>query len=214
MMLAVPGLRDEGRRARRRARGTRLPRPGGGNPTVQDEPGGALLVLYLLCLGMGIVLVVVGLQERGVRLDLADRGVPARATVVAVHHKATNVQPSGRLLEWTEVTVAFTDDRGIPRRAGHNADEATRVGDSLRIVYDPLDPSHARWDGVEDDDAGAMILGAPGLLFGAIMLIKALVGVLRRRPRPRSASLGLWSANPWFGWLPGSNMVERFGRNR
>ncbi len=105
-----------------------------------------ILVLPIAILAMGVFLCMRGIEERGISADLDRRGVPAAATVVAVEHKSVNIEPSGGLQEWTVITVAFTDARRTARRATQEGQDATQVGDRLRITYDPQIPTHVRWD--------------------------------------------------------------------
>lgn len=91
-------------------------------------------------------------------LDL--RGQAADGTVVAVKDKGVDD------FTWTDITVTFTDARTVPRRATQAGPDSTRVGDRLRITYDPQNPGHIRWNNSHDPRIYSLILGAATLVAG------------------------------------------------
>jgi hypothetical protein len=120
------------------------------------------------------------LQE-SVELDL--RGLAADGTVVAVKDKGADD------FTWTDITVTFTDAQGRPRQATQAGRNSTRVGDWLRVTYDPENPGHVRWDGSHDPRTFSLILGGITLGAGAGLGIGTLALALmkaRRTLRPKA----------------------------
>jgi hypothetical protein len=130
---------------------------------------------------LGIVLCVRGLIESRIAANLDHRGMPADATVVAVDNESITV-PSGGLTQWTNVTVTFFDAGGAARRATQEGRDSTKVGERLRIRYDPQDPGHVRWEGSIDSSAFDLWTGVVGIVaclgfaFAAIRSARRLGG--------------------------------------
>lgn len=89
----------------------------------------------------------------------------------------------GAEFTWTDITVTFTDAQGVPRHARQAGPGSTRVGDRLRITYDPENPGHIRWDSSHDPRMYSLILGVATLVagtgLGIATLILALVKAFR-----------------------------------
>ncbi|MBI3688531.1 MAG: hypothetical protein HY241_14590 [Actinobacteria bacterium] len=134
-----------------------------------------------LMLGIPIFLGVRGAQEMGVSADLDRRGVPTMATVVTVEHESFS-PPYGALIEWTDVTVVFTDAHNASVRTTRRGRDTTKVGDKLDIVYDPQHPTHARWN-TAVDEAPLDFISAGAFL---VVLLVWLVDALRARRRRRN----------------------------
>jgi hypothetical protein len=79
--------------------------------------------------------------------------------------------------------VAFTDATGTQVRATREGDDSTKVGDRLQIVYDPRNPTHARWDTSVDEAPREWIVAAVSLAMSFGLLIASLRAAHRRRGR-------------------------------
>lgn len=135
--------------------------------SARDRPAHGWLggALRLACLLVVCVLATAGLLWSAasaalVAAGLSGRGAPAEAVVVAVDHKSIASWPGG-LIQGTDITVAFTDNRGrrVLATGQEGSASRTRVGERLRIVYDPRDPAHVRWNG-SSNPAGLELLWA------------------------------------------------------
>jgi hypothetical protein len=77
--------------------------------TLMEKAAGYLYVFGALgmVLLMAVVLGVRGHRDGQVSADLSRRGVATEAVVADVQHKSVNIEPSGGLRTWTDVTVTF-----------------------------------------------------------------------------------------------------------
>ena len=100
----------------------------------------AYVYLAVLSLLLAAGLAVEGARSAEVSADLTSRGVHAEATVVAVTQQIEDIEPSGGTRQWTDVTVSFIDAQGSRVRATREGSDSAKVGEKLRIVYDPQDP--------------------------------------------------------------------------
>ena len=94
--------------------------------TLMAKAAGYLYVFGALgmVLLMAMVLGVRGYRDGQVSADLSRRGVVTEAVVADVQHQSVNIEPSGGLWTWTDVTVTFTDSRGAGvRGAGDGGGE-------------------------------------------------------------------------------------------
>jgi hypothetical protein len=94
--------------------------------------------------------------------------------------------PTGGYTNWTDVTVAFTDTRGIPVHATHEGADSTQVGDRFRIVYDPADPTNLRWDTSTDEAQLRWSYAALDLAASVLLVACALWVTFRRRRATRA----------------------------
>jgi hypothetical protein len=81
------------------------------------------------------------LANRRTAAHLRERGLGADATVIDVKHRDVYV---GAVSSITVLTVAFTDAQGRPVRASYidnGRGGGEREGQSIRIVYDPDEPT-------------------------------------------------------------------------
>jgi Protein of unknown function (DUF3592) len=146
----------------------------------------AASALVLLAVGATLVLAAVlakqGARASAVAAALNHRGVAAEATVTAVDHEIEDVEPFGGTRQWTQVTVSFADARGTRIRATQEGRDSTRVGQRMRIAYDPVHPEYVRLnlpvdDGLVDYISAGALAAAAGLL-----PLARRGGVRRRRP--------------------------------
>jgi len=140
----------------------------------RDGPVALVAMLFLAVLGLvgGTSMLMQTADENGVSTDLTRRGVPATATVTAVHNGAY-VSSYGAPQSWTDVTVAFTDTQGTRREATRDGSKHTKVGDQLSIIYDPRHPTHATWNTVSDETRTHLYTGLLGLAMGLGALMTA-----------------------------------------
>lgn len=132
---------------------------------------GALGILLL----MAVILGVYGYRDGQVSADLSQRGVATEAVVADVQDKSENIEPSGGLWTWTDVTVTFIDSRGGRVRATAEGSGSERVGERLRVVYDPVDPAHVRWSGSVDEATEDWVFAG-----GALALFAGLLAAFVR----------------------------------
>jgi len=154
-------------------------RAGKASASSKTTPTG-YFVSAVACLTLGAVLFAAGVRDLRVESDLDQRGVRAAATVTRVEHRSSCVSPGG-CSSSTDVTVTYTDRRGVSRRATHDGRDATKVGAKLEIEYDPQQPTHVRWRSDVDDRWLFLVYG--GIL--ALMGLWAGIGWLRAARRTR-----------------------------
>jgi hypothetical protein len=137
---------------------------------------GAFLLL-LLAAGLAVK----GARSAEVPADLTSRGVPAEATVVAVTQQIEDIEPFGGTRQWTDVTVTFIDAQGSRVRATREGSDSAKVGEKLRVVYDPQDPAHVDWGTAVDEGPLDWICAAVSLLAGLAALAVVFRDVCRRK---------------------------------
>jgi hypothetical protein len=160
----------------------RSPRKDAGSPV-------GWIIFAVVSLVFGVMLWDRGVNERAVSAELDRRGVPAAATVVAVKHKTVGGTVSSPSLDWTVVTVAFTDARGVARRASREGRDSTKVGDRFQILYDPQQPAHVRWHKDVDETYMDLGFGVAALALAVALTISAAVALRRQRQAGRSTDL-------------------------
>ena len=138
--------------------------------------------MYLAVL---LLLLTVGLAVKGARsaeasAGLTSRGVPAEATVVAVTQQIEDIEPFGGTRQWTDVTVAFIDAQGSRVRATREGSDSAKVGEKLRIVYDPQDPTRVDWGTAVDEGPLDWAFATVSLL-GCLAALAAVFRDVRRR---------------------------------
>jgi hypothetical protein len=145
--------------------------------TLMEKAAGYLYVFGALgmVLLMAVVLGVRGYRDGQVSADLSRRGVAIEAVVADVQDESESIEPSGGLVTWTDVTVTFTDSRGGRVRATAEGGGSERVGERLRVVYDPVDPAHVRWSGSVDEGTADWVFAGVALVVFA-GLLAAFVG--------------------------------------
>ena len=178
-------------RAGRRRDGRAAPARGSGaapmRPRSSQVDGKGVDVLQLVLIGLmlfGVVLVGVGVKLLVDTRRFLPTAEPAEGVVVRVDKSvSTEVRGSGNRTRSVEVThyfpfVEFVTARG--QVAQFQADDGSlRVGDSVRLLYDPANPRNARLDNWGNRWAGPLALWGAGL---------AILGV--------SGAIYLW-LRPW-----------------
>ena len=137
----------------------------------------ALGVLGVICL-----LAASGLWIKGARAAASARHLSSRATatVVAVH-ELLGCGPCFGPQPLTSVTVAFNGARGARVRATQDDyTDSLKVGEKLRIVYDPQNPAHVSWS-TAYSEAEARVIGGGFVLYGLGFLAAAFWRTRRRR---------------------------------
>ena len=138
-----------------------------------------LAVLSLLLLAAGLA--VKGARSAEASAGLTSRGVPAEATVVAVTQQIEDIEPFGGPRQWTDVTVTFIDAQGSRVRATREGSDSAKVGEKLRIVYDPQDPAHVDWGTAVDEGPLDWAFAAVSLLGCLAAALAAVFRDVRRR---------------------------------
>ena len=139
---------------------------------------GAVLLL-LLAAGLAVK----GARSAEVSADLTSRGVPAEATVVAVTQQIEDIEPFGGTRQRAEVTVTFIDAQGSRVRATREGSDSAKVGEKLRIVYDPQDPADVDWGTAVDEGPLDWVFAAVSLLAGLAALAAVFRDVRRRKTK-------------------------------
>jgi hypothetical protein len=156
----------------------------------------SLLGCAALCLAGVLFSGWLALSAAGDAAVLDQRGVSAPGTVVGVEHKSTP-NGTGGYINWTAVTVTFTDTRRARVRASHEGSSDTQVGDRFQVVYDPAHPSNIRWD-TSTDEAGLNWAYAAVYLGGSLLCVAgALWKVVRRHRATRGPGAGLTRLSVW-----------------
>ena len=166
--------------------------------TLMEKAAGYLYVFGALgiVLLMAVILGVRGYRDGQVSADLSRRVVATEAVVADVQDESVNIEPSGGLRSWTDVTVTFTDSRGGRVRATAEGSGSERVGERLRVVYDPVDPAHVRWSGSVDEGTLNWVFAGVGLVVFAGLLAAFVKAGSRGKKtqgkagRPGSAAAG------------------------
>ena len=140
----------------------------------------AYVYVAVLSLLLAAGLAVKGARSAEVSADLSSRGVPAEATVVAVTQQIEDIEPFGGTRQWTDVTVTFIDALGSRVRATREGSDSAKVGEKLRIVYDPQDPAHVDWGTAVDEGPLDWAFAAVSLL-GCLAALAAVFRDVRRR---------------------------------
>ena len=135
---------------------------------------------------LSLLLAVKGARSAEVSADVSSRGVPAEATVVAVAHQIEDIEPFGGTRQWTDVTVTFTDAQDSRVRATREGSDSAKVGEKLRIVYDPQDPAHVGWGTAVDEGSLDWVFAAVSLL----TCLAALAAVFRDVHRRKTGASG------------------------
>ena len=143
----------------------------------------AYVFLAVLSLLLAAGVAVKGARSAEVSADLTSRGVPAEATVVAVTQQTEDIEPPGGIRQWTDVTVTFIDAQGSRVRATREGSDSAKVGEKLRIVYDPQDPAHVGWGTAVDEGPLDWICAAVSLLAGLAALAAVFRDVRRRKTK-------------------------------
>jgi len=146
----------------------------------------AYVYLAVLALLLAAGLAVKGAMSAEVSADLTSRGVPAEATVVAVTQQIEDIEPFGGIRQWTDVTVTFIDAQGSRVRATREGSDSAKVGEKLRIVYDPQDPAHVGWGTAVDEGSLDWVFAAVSLL----TCLAALAAVFRDVHRRKTGASG------------------------
>ncbi len=139
----------------------------------------AYVYLAVLSLLLAAGLAAKGARSAEVSADLTSRGAHAEATVVAVTQQIENVEPYGGTRQWTDVTVSFIDAQGSRVRATREGSDSAKVGEKLRIVYDPKDPAHVDWGTAVDEGPLDWVFAAASLL-GCLIALAAVFRNVRR----------------------------------
>jgi len=79
--------------------------------------------------------------------------------------------------------VTFIDARGSRVRATEEGSDSTKVGEKLRIVYDPQDPANVDWGTAVDEGALDLAFAATSLLICLAALVAWFWDVRRRKTK-------------------------------
>jgi hypothetical protein len=150
---------------------------------VREPRTTAYVYLAVLSLLLSAGLAVKGARSAGVSADLTRRGVHTEGTVVAVTQQIEDVEPFGGVRQWTDVTVTFIDAQGSRVRATREGSDSAKVGEKLRIVYDPQDPAHVDWSTAVDEGPLDWAFAATSLLTCLALLAAAFRDVRRRKTK-------------------------------